>query len=237
MPELRRSTRVASKPTQAITEEEKVESPAKKIQTSSVKELKVGDKIPDIKLLDEEEREVDLLKEAESTKYLVIFAYPKASTPGCTRQVCGFQQNLSFLQKSDTKVYGLSSDQPSAQKNFVTKQHLEYSLLSDPSKELIEVLGAKKEPSGIKRSHWIFVDGVLKVKKIAISPEESFNSAKTDIESFIGISLKAPEEPKEEAKEQVKEDGGESPKEEIKVQPNDVANEAPEEEKEEPNAI
>ncbi|CUM54082.1 unnamed protein product [Debaryomyces tyrocola] len=192
MPELRRSARVASKPTSSPTKEtqseSQIEPPAKKAQTSSVKELQVGDKMPDIKLLDEEENEIDLLKEAEAHKYVIIFAYPKASTPGCTRQVCGFQENFGFLQKSNAKVYGLSADQPSAQKNFVTKQSLQYPLLSDPSRELIEILGAKKEPTGIKRSHWIFVDGLLKVKKIAISPEESFNSAKTDIESFIGTS-------------------------------------------------
>ncbi|CUM56249.1 uncharacterized protein AC631_03920 [Debaryomyces fabryi] len=195
MPELRRSARVASKPTSSPTKETKetqsetqIEPPTKKVQTSSVKELQVGDKMPAIKLLDEEENEIDLLKEAESNKYVIIFAYPKASTPGCTRQVCGFQENFSFLQKSNAKVYGLSADKPSAQKNFVTKQKLQYPLLSDPSRELIEVLGAKKEPTGIKRSHWIFVDGLLKVKKIAISPEESFNSAKTDIETFIGTS-------------------------------------------------
>lgn len=192
MPELRRSARVASKPTSSPTKETQtetqIEPPAKKAQTSSVKELQVGDKMPHIKLLDEEENEIDLLKEAEANKYVIIFAYPKASTPGCTRQVCGFQKNFGFLQKSNAKVYGLSADQPSAQKNFVTKQGLQYPLLSDPSRELIEILGAKKEPTGVKRSHWIFVDGLLKVKKIAISPEESFDSAKTDIESFIGTS-------------------------------------------------
>lgn len=148
-------------------------------------ELQVGDEIPDLVLLDEDENEVDLKKVAASTKYLVIFAYPKASTPGCTRQVCGFQKNFQFLKDSNTTVFGISSDSPKAQKNFITKQGLEYSLLSDPSKKLIGPLGAKKLPLGIKRSHWIFVDMVLKVKLIGISPEVSINSAKEEIENFI----------------------------------------------------
>lgn len=158
--------------------------------SGSSKELEVGDKIPDLVLLDEDENEIDLRKAAAKTKYLVIFAYPKASTPGCTRQVCGFQKNFKFLQDSNTTVFGLSSDSPKSQKNFVGKQKLEYSLLSDPDKRLIGPLGAKKSPLGIKRSHWIFVDSVLKVKLIAISPEASVNSAKEEIEKFIAMEKK-----------------------------------------------
>ncbi|KAK6455828.1 thioredoxin-like protein, partial [Scheffersomyces xylosifermentans] len=174
----RRSARVASKPA-VVADAPEVSEPQKKksktvsapkIATNGTKELQVGDKIPDITLFDEEDNEVSLKEAAQKTKYLIIFAYPKASTPGCTRQVCGFQKNFEFLQKSDATVFGLSADQPKSQKNFVVKQHLKYSLLSDPSKELIGILGAKKSPSGIKRSHWIFVDGVLRVKKIQISP-------------------------------------------------------------------
>ncbi|ODV81487.1 AhpC-TSA-domain-containing protein [Suhomyces tanzawaensis NRRL Y-17324] len=187
MPELRRSARVAAKPASESSEppQKKAKPAPKKEQKPKTKEIEEGDPIPDITLLDEEENEVSLPEAAKKTKFLVIFAYPKASTPGCTRQVCGFQANYEFLKNSNTTVFGLSADQPKSQKNFVTKQKLEYPLLSDPSRKLIGALGAKKSPTGIKRSHWIFVDGVLKVKKIQISPEVSVNSAKADIEEFI----------------------------------------------------
>lgn len=213
MPELRRSTRVALAA---------VEPPAKKAKTApkptsdskKAAELQVGDKIPDLTLLDENENEVNLVAAAKKTKYLVIFAYPKASTPGCTRQVCGFQRNYSQLQGLNTTVFGLSADKPKSQLNFVQKQGLKYPLLSDPTKELIGVLGAKKSPSGIKRSHWIFVDGALAIKKIQISPEVSVDSALADIEKLEASSDEKPaeaesaqeekEEPKEETKEDVK---------------------------------
>lgn len=197
----RRSTRLAAQsPEKKVAEDAStVETPKKKQKVelegestpkastseTKTKELEVGDKIPDLVLLDENENEVNLKDAAAKTKYLVIFAYPKASTPGCTRQVCGFQKNFKFLKDSNTTVFGLSSDSPKSQKNFVVKQHLEYSLLSDPQKKLIGPLGAKKLPLGIKRSHWIFVDSVLKVKLIQISPEVSINSAKEEIEKFI----------------------------------------------------
>lgn len=198
MPELRRSTRVASK---AVTDPAPwIEEPVKKKPKTSAKssepttpkqpELEVGDSIPDITLLDEEENEINLVEASKKSKYLIIFAYPKASTPGCTRQVCGFQANYDFLKSSGATMFGLSADQPKSQKNFVVKQNLKYPLLSDPSKKLIGVLGAKKSPSGIKRSHWIFVDGVLKVKKIQISPEASINTAKEDVEEFIKNDVK-----------------------------------------------
>lgn len=203
MPELRRSTRVASQtipapiePVEPVQKKSKKEPHAPKPEDDEdeeeeeeeeeeTSELEVGDSIPEITLLDEDEKEVNLKTVASTHKYVVIFAYPKASTPGCTRQVCGFQKNYEFLSKSDVAVFGLSADQPKAQKNFVVKQKLDYQLLSDPSKELIGPLGAKKSPSGTKRSHWIFVDGVLKVKEIQISPEASIDGAKEHIERFI----------------------------------------------------
>lgn len=189
MPGLRRSTRISEssgKPSEA-----KAGPPTKKARTKTkdsgdnVKEIEIGDKVPDIRLLDENEEEVSLKDAASKSKYLVIFAYPKASTPGCTRQACGFQKNFSFLRDHDTTVLGLSNDAPKSLRSFANKQGLEYTLLSDPSRKLIGLLGAKKSPSGTKRSHWVFVDGTLKIKRIQISPEESVNSAKAEIEKFI----------------------------------------------------
>ncbi|KAG7194263.1 uncharacterized protein KQ657_004990 [Scheffersomyces spartinae] len=220
MPELRRSTRVANAAAatatstkNAVVNSEPPKKKAKKaadnseqVSSSSSTELQVGDKIPELTLLDENENEINLAEAASNSKYLVIFAYPKALTPGCTRQVCGFQKNYQFFQDNKVTVFGLSSDTPKAQMNFVTKQHLEYPLLSDPGKKLIGVLGAKKSPSGIKRSHWIFVDGVLKVKKIQISPEASIETAKLDVETFISEDDGVKEEPKEEPKEESKEE-------------------------------
>ncbi|CUM64709.1 uncharacterized protein PRCAT00002318001 [Priceomyces carsonii] len=202
MPELRSSSRLASK--QKSNSNGSSEPPRKKskLATStplkeekikkepSPKEIQLGDSIPDLNLLDEDENEVSLKEAAQKTKYLVIFAYPKASTPGCTRQACGFQKNYDFFHKSDVTVFGLSADKPKSQKNFANKQGLKYPLLSDPERKLITVLGAKKSPLGIKRSHWIFVDGKLKVKKIQIGPEDSIDTAKSDIEKFIAEDSK-----------------------------------------------
>ncbi|KAI5959510.1 DOT5 [Candida pseudojiufengensis] len=225
---LRRSARVAAQPQPPKTEEppvKKAKKPSKtnnnKTPQSDVKkkeekeekpeptetkdeetsvELEVGDKLPSIKLLNQNDEEVDLQAESQKHKYLIIFAYPKASTPGCTRQVCGFQKNHKWFTDNNVAVFGISSDTPKNQLNFVQKQGLEYDLISDPEKKIIGLLGAKKSPSGIKRSHWIFVDGVLKDKDLQISPEQSIEGAKEAIENYIkendGDEKKDDEEPK-----------------------------------------
>lgn len=147
-------------------------------------EIEVGDAIPDLTLVDENGNDVSLVAAAKSNKYVVIFAYPKASTPGCTRQAKGFQKNYDELAKLDAAVYGLLADSPKSQLNFVTKQGLQYHLLSDPGRALIGALGARKSPTGIKRSHWVFADGKLAVKRVQISPETSIDGALAEVQKL-----------------------------------------------------
>lgn len=193
MTQLRRSARVASKKPESETKIEslktsKVTKPKKEVKKKDIKEvsateskeLEVGDEIPDITLLNQDEESISLKGAASKNKIILIFAYPKASTPGCTRQACGFRNNFNDL-KEKALILGLSADSPKAQKYFQSKQGLQYDLLSDPKKELIGVLGAKKSPSGIKRSHWIFKDGKLAVKRVQISPEVSIEDGEKEV--------------------------------------------------------
>ncbi|CAM9010225.1 unnamed protein product [Wickerhamomyces anomalus] len=193
MTQLRRSARVASKKPESETKIEslktsKVTKPKKEVKKKDIKEvsateskeLEVGDEIPDITLLNQDEKSISLKDASSKNKIILIFAYPKASTPGCTRQACGFRNNFNDL-KEKALILGLSADSPKAQKNFQSKQGLQYDLLSDPKKELIGVLGAKKSPSGIKRSHWIFKDGKLAIKRVQISPEVSIEDGKKEV--------------------------------------------------------
>lgn len=208
MAQLRKSSRLAQKAdepeakrpkTEAAEDkpEDKSEDEAPKAKTEKdngdstpkpakekTKEIEVGDDVPDMTLPDENGDDVSLKAAAAKSKFVVIFAYPKASTPGCTKQARGFQLNRDKLQELDATVFGLLADSPKSQLNFVTKQSLKYTLLCDPKRELILVLGAKKSPSGIKRSHWIFKDGKLAVKRIQISPDVSVLSALEDIEKM-----------------------------------------------------
>ncbi|KAF1990956.1 AhpC-TSA-domain-containing protein [Aulographum hederae CBS 113979] len=93
----------------------------------------------------------------ESEAGVVLFTYPKASTPGCTTQACLFRDGYTSLTTTGLSIYGLSSDSPKANTTFATKQKLSYTLLCDPSSTLIKAIGMQKTPKGTKRG--VFVIG------------------------------------------------------------------------------
>ncbi|PYH74023.1 thioredoxin peroxidase DOT5 [Aspergillus vadensis CBS 113365] len=82
---------------------------------------------------------------------VVLFTYPRASTPGCTKQACLFRDNYDSITESGLSIYGLSADSPKANTTFKTKQRLPYPLLCNPTATLIAALGLKKSPKGTIR--------------------------------------------------------------------------------------
>ncbi|KAG5438197.1 hypothetical protein PCANB_003048 [Pneumocystis canis] len=138
-----------------------------------LKPIQLGDTLPDIILKNEYGEDVNIQKIADNYP-VIIFAYPKASTPGCTVQGCGFRDNYAAIESKNYRIYGLSMDTPKAQLAFKMKQNFPYHLLSDPKAELIGVLGASKSGFKIARSHWIFnKGGTLLDMKIGVSPKDS----------------------------------------------------------------
>ncbi|KAL4789015.1 AhpC-TSA-domain-containing protein [Aspergillus venezuelensis] len=93
---------------------------------------------------------------------VVLFTYPKASTPGCTKQACLFRDGYDKLTSTGLSIYGLSADSPKANTTFKTKQILPYPLLCDTAATLIGAIGFKKVPRGTVRGVFI-VDKAGKV--------------------------------------------------------------------------
>ncbi|KAB8199679.1 AhpC/TSA family protein [Aspergillus parasiticus SU-1] len=87
----------------------------------------------------------------ESKSGVVLFTYPRASTPGCTKQACMFRDNYDYLTSTGFSIYGLSADSPRANTTFKAKQSLPYPLLCDTTSSLIAALGFKKAPKGTTR--------------------------------------------------------------------------------------
>lgn len=83
----------------------------------------------------------------ESKSGVVLFTYPRASTPGCTKQACMFRDNYDYLTSTGFSIYGLSADSPRANTTFKAKQSLPYPLLCDTASSLIAALGFKKAPN------------------------------------------------------------------------------------------
>ncbi|RKK77059.1 hypothetical protein BFJ69_g6561 [Fusarium oxysporum] len=141
-------------------EEPKPEEPKAEESKKSGGKPKVGDVVDldgfggEIETNDGEKTTLKKLVD-ESKSGVVLFTYPKASTPGCTKQVCFFRDSYEPLTKDGLAIYGLSADSPKANTTFKEKQKLPYTLLCDPKATLIEAIGLKKAPKGTTRGVFV----------------------------------------------------------------------------------
>ena len=105
--------------------------------------LTPGDSAPDFSLPDADGKTVSL-SDYRGRKVIVYF-YPAASTPGCTKQACDFRDNLSELNEAGLDVVGISPDKPAKLAKFRDNQELNFPLLSDPDREVLQAWGAYGE--------------------------------------------------------------------------------------------
>lgn len=112
---------------------------------SEFPKLSEGQIAPDFTLLNHESKPVSL-SDFKGHKVIVYF-YPAASTPGCTKEACDFNDNLNPLASAGYTVIGISPDQPAKLAKFVEEQNLNFPLLSDPEKLVHQLYGAFGEKS------------------------------------------------------------------------------------------
>ena len=105
--------------------------------------LEVGMKAPEFTLQDQDGREVSLAD--YRGKKVVLYFYPKDSTPGCTRQACAFAGSLSEIKAQGAVVLGVSKDSVASHRKFADKYGLPFTLLSDPQLEAIQAYGVWQE--------------------------------------------------------------------------------------------
>ena len=122
--------------------------------------LKVGDKAPEFEALDQDGNTVKLSD--YQGKKLVVFFYPKASTPGCTAEACNLSDNYATFVKKGYDIVGVSADSQKRQSNFKEKYGFPYPLLADEDKSVINAFGVwgpkkfmGKEYDGIHRTTFI----------------------------------------------------------------------------------
>ncbi|KAF2467034.1 AhpC-TSA-domain-containing protein [Lindgomyces ingoldianus] len=154
---------------------------------------KVGDTIDLVdfggEILTNDVTKTTLAKLVEESKGgVVLFTYPKASTPGCTKQACLFRDSYEPLTATGLSIYGLSSDSPKANTTFKTKQNLPYPLLCDPSQTLISAIGLKKAPKGITRG--VFV--IDKAGKVLVAEAGSPDGTVAVVKKIVASSEGAP---------------------------------------------
>lgn len=122
--------------------------------------LQIGDKAPDFQSINQDSNPVSLSD--FKGKKLVLFFYPKASTPGCTLEACNLSDNYSRFVAQGYDVLGVSADSPKRQQNFKNKYEFPYDLLADEDQFVINaygVWGPKKfmgrEYDGIHRTTFV----------------------------------------------------------------------------------
>ncbi|QHN17124.1 thioredoxin-dependent thiol peroxidase [Gordonia amarae] len=118
--------------------------------------LAPGDKAPAFTLLDAEENPVSLSDYAG--RKVIVYFYPAAMTPGCTKQACDFRDNLAELNEAGIAVIGISPDKPAKLAKFVDRDALTFPQLSDPEKKVLTEWGA----FGEKMMYGKVVNGVIR---------------------------------------------------------------------------
>jgi thioredoxin-dependent peroxiredoxin len=118
--------------------------------------LNVGDNAPTFSLSDAEGKTVSL-GDYRGRKVIVYF-YPAASTPGCTKEACDFRDNLGELNDAGLDVVGISPDKPEKLAKFRDNEQLTFPLLSDPDRKVLTAWGAYGE----KKMYGKTVQGVIR---------------------------------------------------------------------------
>ena len=143
--------------------------------------LEVGMKAPDFTLLDKRGNSVSLSDFLG--KKVVLYFYPKDSTPGCTRQACAFAQNHSNFEEKNVVVIGISKDSVASHLKFAEKYELPFVLLSDPELQAIQAYGVWQEKKlygkvsmGVVRSTYL-VDEQGVIEKVMPKVKPDTNAA------------------------------------------------------------
>lgn len=131
---------------------------------------KAGSKAPAFKLSDDSGKTVSLSD--FKGKKVILYFYPKDSTPGCTTESCDFRDNLNRFVKSGAAVLGISADSVESHKRFKEKQGLNFPLLSDPDHKALDAYGVWQEKSlygrkfmGIVRTTFV-IDGEGRIARV-----------------------------------------------------------------------
>jgi thioredoxin-dependent peroxiredoxin len=139
--------------------------------------VNINDKAPEFTLPDQNGKEVSL--NDFRGKYVVLYFYPRADTPGCTIEACEFRDSYRKIQNTGAVILGVSPDQPKAQKKFEEKYSLPFTLLGDADKKVGNAFGVIQEKNmygkkvmGVVRTTFIIgPDGMVKHIFQKVKPE------------------------------------------------------------------
>lgn len=113
--------------------------------------MNIGDKAPELLGTDQDGKEIKL--SGYKGKKIVLYFYPKDSTPGCTSQACSLRDNYELMQKRGYAVIGVSVQDEKSHKKFIEKYNLPFPLIADVDKTLNETFGVYGEKKMCGRTY------------------------------------------------------------------------------------
>ena len=126
----------------------------------SAEPLAVGAALPSVEQKNQDDQPVKLA-EAGAKGFTLVYFYPKADTPGCTKQACSLRDSYEQLTQKGVKVFGVSMDKVPAQKAFKEKYKLPFELIADPDGKVVDAFGVPKTAGFAKRQALLFKDAKL----------------------------------------------------------------------------
>lgn len=129
--------------------------------------IDINEAAPQVLCLNDTGKEIDLGKELSSGIALVFF-YPKAMTPGCTKQACSLRDHWDDLKSRNVKIFGVSSDTVQAQSKFKAKYNFPFTLVADTDGAVSRAFGKGRRG----RHAYIFIDGKLAWRDLKASTQE-----------------------------------------------------------------
>ncbi len=127
-------------------------------------ELKVNDVAPSFTSQNQDGKNFDL--SSRKGKWTVLYFYPKAGTPGCTKQACAFRDSIDKIRALGAEVYGISADTVSDQAAFHKEHKLNFDLLADPDDKVVNLYGSKMPALKMSKRWTFIVDPDLKIRNV-----------------------------------------------------------------------
>ena len=148
------------------------------LSTTHADPIKSGADAPVVPCVDEEGKAFSLADTYKKGITLVYF-YPKADTPGCTKQACALRDDWAGIQALGIQVLGVSMDEPAAQKAFKEKYKLPFPLLADSEGKIVEAFGVAKIRAGFAtRQSFLVKDGKIVWSDTDVKPDSHLENVK-----------------------------------------------------------
>lgn len=155
------------------------------VSSASFAESKMVGKPAPLFELKNQDGKIFKLADRKDKGFTVLFFYPKAGTPGCTKQACAFRDSIKVIRDKGAEVYGISADDVAAEKKFHDEHKMTFDLLSDADDKVINLYGVKMpvvnmakrqtfilDKNLVVRAHFEDVDPALDAKNVAKAIDE-----------------------------------------------------------------